>query len=220
VLDRWKVQELEFPLITKLAKALIVLPYSSAEVESLFSKFKVVKTPYRNRLSTLNLEASLLSEQFFDSNDFSILPEMYDKYTTMWASKKKKVIHPQRRNVETQCDNMEESNSKFIEAVKTINEVLPEIASPSSLFDFDNGINVEFDYVDGGLKRAISQNNTSVQGQKRVKTALKLFSLLNGLNQVQKEEVNPLAFKKDSESESVPKESQDFHEGSLILFEK
>ena len=45
ITETWAAQEFEFPLITKLARVLLVLPYTSAEVESTFSKFKVFKSP-------------------------------------------------------------------------------------------------------------------------------------------------------------------------------
>jgi hypothetical protein len=100
----WASQELDFPLITKLARALLTLPYTSAEVESTFSKFKVIKSPYRNRLSTANLEASLLSEQFFGVKEFEILPEMYSQYANMGKPKKKQVITVNKTSSEVQCD--------------------------------------------------------------------------------------------------------------------
>jgi len=46
----------QFPTLSLLAKALLVIPYSTAPVESVFSEFRVFKTPYRNRLSIQNLD--------------------------------------------------------------------------------------------------------------------------------------------------------------------
>ena len=108
ILDAWAKQEKDFPLISRLAKSLLTLPYTSAEVERLFSTFKVFKTSYRNRITAQNLEACLLSEQFFEFKDFEILPEMYEKYKTLWVSQKKKVINPKKQvnkvDTETQCE--------------------------------------------------------------------------------------------------------------------
>ena len=77
---------LDYPLLFKISKALLALPYSTTIVESTSSEFQVIKTPYRNRLSTENLEASLLSEQHFKKGYPFALPDMIDRYFSMWKN--------------------------------------------------------------------------------------------------------------------------------------
>ena len=45
-----------YPLISKLLARIIVLPASSAEAECVFSTMKLIKTPIRNRLTTITLD--------------------------------------------------------------------------------------------------------------------------------------------------------------------
>lgn len=49
------IGEMEFPLLMKLVNYLIVLPYSSAYVERIFSCINLNKTKIRNRLGTETL---------------------------------------------------------------------------------------------------------------------------------------------------------------------
>jgi len=62
ITKRWEILSRDYPKMAELAKAILVLPYSTAPVESTFSKFKALKTPYRNRLYVENLEASIIVE--------------------------------------------------------------------------------------------------------------------------------------------------------------
>lgn len=73
-----------------LAMALLVLPYSTARVESLFSTLKLFKNPYRNRLSLQSLEASLITHQKLLESQKSTIsnliptPNMKLRYENMW----------------------------------------------------------------------------------------------------------------------------------------
>ena len=78
IAERWFLLEREYPTLSKLAKAMIILPYTTAVVESTFSQFRAFKTCYRNSLSLESLEASVISEQFFKREKPDILPEMID----------------------------------------------------------------------------------------------------------------------------------------------
>ena len=64
----------------------MVLPYTTAPVESTFSMFKVFKDPYRNILSYQSLEASLFIEQASGTNTIIITPDMIEKYETLWEN--------------------------------------------------------------------------------------------------------------------------------------
>ena len=82
----------QFPTLSLLAKALLVIPYSTVPVESVFSEFRVFKTPYRNRLRLRiqNLQASILVEQAGGE----MKTEIIERYFTMWEpelQEKKKV---------------------------------------------------------------------------------------------------------------------------------
>ena len=80
LLEVWKEQEIKFPLLSKLAKALMVMPYSSCFLERTFSKIVDIKTLKRNRLSINGLEACLLIKQEHSANEFQISQEMIIRY--------------------------------------------------------------------------------------------------------------------------------------------
>ena len=80
IIQRWNILMHNYPTLASLAKAIIVIPCSSSQVESIFSEFKALKTSYRNRLSTQNLEASVLAEQHFRTDSLQILPDMIERY--------------------------------------------------------------------------------------------------------------------------------------------
>jgi len=63
IVERWDSLQRHYPLISDLAKSILVLPHSSAPVERIFSKMQDFVSPKRNRLTTENLEASLLIHQ-------------------------------------------------------------------------------------------------------------------------------------------------------------
>ena len=89
MIKRWEILSKDFPNMAKLAHALLVLPYTTAPVESTFSEFKAFKTCYRNRINVLNLEASILAEQEFKLENPKIFPKMIEKYLNMWKPKAK-----------------------------------------------------------------------------------------------------------------------------------
>jgi len=85
-LQMWSELAEVYPQMAKLAKAVLVLPHSSASVERIFSQLKDFKTQKRNRLTTKNLEAALLSYQGFGGEEITISEEMIQKYDGVWAS--------------------------------------------------------------------------------------------------------------------------------------
>jgi len=81
----WCYLAQDYPNLARLAQALLVFPYSSASVESSFSKLKGYKTLYRNRLLVGNLEASMLIQQRdLKEKDFEVTAGMKEKYYNMW----------------------------------------------------------------------------------------------------------------------------------------
>jgi len=87
IIKRWEMLSKNYGCLSSLAKSLLVLPYSSAPVESIFSNFKAFKTPYRNQLSVESLESSILSEQMSLMDQSSLLPQMIEKYFQLWEKK-------------------------------------------------------------------------------------------------------------------------------------
>jgi len=87
IIKRWNFFKGNYPMLFKLARAFLAIPYSTSKVESVFSEFKAFKTSYRNRLTVENLEASILCEQYFRANNPRILPDMVDRYTELWTTK-------------------------------------------------------------------------------------------------------------------------------------
>lgn len=68
--DLWKKakdiklnDKLRFPLLSRLIETLLVLPFSSAEIERTFSSLNLVKTPARNRLADDTLTSLLTVKQ-------------------------------------------------------------------------------------------------------------------------------------------------------------
>ena len=92
IIKRWKLLKEDYPNLFQVAKALLIIPYSTSTVESLFSEFRAFKTNYRNRLNVANLEASVLAEQYFRKENPRILPAMIDKHFTLWKEEEKKRI--------------------------------------------------------------------------------------------------------------------------------
>ena len=80
IVKRWYILSNSYPILASLAKVILVILYSTSQVETVFPEFKALKTCYRNRLTTENLEASVLGEQFFKSGHIEILPEMVHSY--------------------------------------------------------------------------------------------------------------------------------------------
>ena len=151
ILKTWNRLSQDYPNVAMLARALLVFPYSTASVESIFSKFKVYKTPYRSRLSVESLEASLLIEQSFENEEPQILPEMLEKYVKLWE------LPNQEENID--------SNDSMAPIIEQKAEVIPSqaatIATRISTSEFE--ILIE----DNEFGSVISPEMPTVWGQKR-----------------------------------------------------
>jgi hypothetical protein len=79
-LEVWKDTRMKFPLIYRLARAIAVLPYSTADIERSFSIAGIIKNEQRNRLSTDRIEASLLAKQYFGKKEQYYTEEMLNSY--------------------------------------------------------------------------------------------------------------------------------------------
>ena len=80
----WKLLSMEYPLVSKLALALLVLPYSTVSVERLFAEISDFKTPKRNRMTIENLEACLIVYQDSRESSNFITDTMIYRYKDMW----------------------------------------------------------------------------------------------------------------------------------------
>ena len=89
ILFTWSTLEEKYPNMAQLAKALLVLPSSTVPVERVFSQLKDYKNPKRSRLTTENLEASLLVYQEYQSFEFQLTEDMMERYRNLWTKKKK-----------------------------------------------------------------------------------------------------------------------------------
>jgi len=80
ILEVWRKNKSKFPLLFDLARAFLVIPYSSCCIERVFSKYKDIKTIKRNRLSISNLESCLLIKQEYGSANFEFSSDMFLRY--------------------------------------------------------------------------------------------------------------------------------------------
>jgi len=71
----WKDLSGQYPMMTELARSVLVLPHTTAPVERIFAQMKDFVPPKRNRLHRKTLEANLLIHQLqedFGGCDFEI----------------------------------------------------------------------------------------------------------------------------------------------------
>ena len=84
ILESWENISPQYPYVSKLARSVLVLSYSSVPVERIFSQMQDFKTEKRSRLTTENLETSLLTYQAFDHLEFIISNDMMERYKNLW----------------------------------------------------------------------------------------------------------------------------------------
>ena len=178
--------------MAELAKAILVLPYSTAPVESTFSKFKALKTPYRNRLDVENLEASIIVEQSLSGEAFVLRPTMLEKYSNMWKIESQTNSAPKTSQINGSQPSIEQVNTDKKANQSGVLDALCEnwfqakakqaqaewlaIQAQSQLFQEEEIELVENHYSpqipqfiykpDSSLKRTISSNQK--QGEKRL----------------------------------------------------
>ena len=73
-----------FGLISKLALTLLSIPYSSCEVERVFSQHKLIKTPIRSALATETMESLLMmktSKFSLNLNDNNTINNLSNRYS-------------------------------------------------------------------------------------------------------------------------------------------
>jgi len=116
-IEIWTAREEEYPLCSKLAKALLVLPHSTCPVERVFSTMRDFRTPKRSRLSTENLEACLLNYQAFKSEDVNLTSSMIRRYPDIWKQSllkeekeevKQNEINGELKNPQSESQNQSE----------------------------------------------------------------------------------------------------------------
>lgn len=87
IIRRWGLLRSSYPLLFKLVQALLAIPYSTAKVESVFSECKSFKTAPRNQISSENLEASLISEQYYRTENPNLTKDMIARHAHLWEKK-------------------------------------------------------------------------------------------------------------------------------------
>ena len=136
ILESWKILSKDYPFISRLANAVLTLPYSSVSVERIFSKMQDFKTPKRNRLSIENLEIYLLINQedpkfssFFDESMITIYRNMYKQNTnantnTITTKKEDLSIEPDKKDEinppKQQSEDNELQSELVLKALKSL----------------------------------------------------------------------------------------------------
>jgi len=126
----------EYPLMSQLAKALLLIPYSSACVERTFSDFKTIKTNKRNCLCRESLEACLLIYQAFRQETVKITEDMIQRYDIIWLSKKK--LESQGTNSTMEIENIDQHsglNEQEPIAVQSLQRTFKKLIPPPSKSD-------------------------------------------------------------------------------------
>ena len=118
IIKRWKLLKNDYPHLVQVVKALLIIPYSTSTVESLFSEFRAFKTCYRNKLNVENLEASILTEQYFRKESPRILPKMLDKYFSMWNTDEKKKTASDEPRASEQIEIQDQGQRSFFLQMK------------------------------------------------------------------------------------------------------
>ncbi len=67
-------------MLYKLARAIYLLPYSTADIERTFSIARIVKNTKRNKLGAEKLEACLLAKKYFAKENSYFTQEMINLY--------------------------------------------------------------------------------------------------------------------------------------------
>lgn len=125
--------ENDYPFLAALAKALIILPYSTGRVKSTFSEFRAFKTNYRNTLSLENVQASVLVEQNFKNNGLQILPEMKAKYFEMW---KPKILEYSEPSLPTVISDKQQFPAVKIKEEINSNDKISELTAAASILSY------------------------------------------------------------------------------------
>ena len=80
----WLNLSIQYPYMSKLARATLILPYSTVSVERIFAQIPDIKTPKRSRMTVENLEACLLINQDFGKTDSFVNENMLARYQNIW----------------------------------------------------------------------------------------------------------------------------------------
>jgi hypothetical protein len=117
VLDIWRRNSCEFPLIYRLARAMTLMPYSSRSLERVFFQCGAIKTIKRNRLSVESLEAVLLIKQAFEDSKVQVTSQMIGHY---WESKKSKSVPTHSKDQQPVVEKSNSQSSKIDDITKRL----------------------------------------------------------------------------------------------------
>ena len=160
--------------MSKIAFALLVLPYSTSPVETTFSAFKAFKTCYTNRINVSNLEASILGQQEFVLGNMEIQPKMVEKVLKHVGKKKSEIAtNAKINNNSGQGSKTEVTVSENKISVDNSSQALKEVEATNRLqrtsSDTDGSFLFNTDFPAGFLKQMepfiimMFQNWTKVQ---------------------------------------------------------
>jgi len=128
ILITWDLLDEDFPNMALLAKALIILPYSSSSVESTFSRLKGFVSPHRNRLSVENIEASLLISQSHHKKGTEITEDMVFRCSQIWDNQSTKKVG----EIEETKTNLLHENHESKSNLQTNQQIEPSLADISN----------------------------------------------------------------------------------------
>ena len=131
----WKSQSELYPNVYTLVRALLVLLYTSVQVERVFSTMKNIVNIKRNRLTVENVEACLLGYQASKSESFCITDDMVNNYIS-----NKKVV---KVNKSKSCVAESFENTLVKEATGGEKEKKPEINDVSTIKNYEDSDNGE-----------------------------------------------------------------------------
>ena len=159
IIKRWDILSKNYPCISALAKALLVLPYSSAAVEKIFSTFKAFVTPVRNQLSVEALESSILIEQAGIKDQTKIMPQMIERYFKN-TEKKPESLPPPKTNNEggnrAQSTNLPNSEQPLnaLNSLGSVNPANLQSINPHS----EDGMDIEQTLEGNQVKKILFQS--------------------------------------------------------------
>jgi len=167
LLEIWEEQQIKFPLLSKLAKSLMVMPYSSCFLERTFSKIFDITTLKRNRLTIKGLEACLLIKQEFNDNKLHISQEMLNNskkgisHSSASLPIKTPTNSQQAAHPDSSANSQEKSSMnqiQFQQMSPEAFEIWTRTMQTAYLFanNYSQGSEIPYTYKDSSLKRVPS----------------------------------------------------------------
>ena len=216
----WRQYKKEYPTLFKIAMGLIVLPYSSSQCESLFCELKAIKTPYRNRLSLANLEASLMLRQH-PIKDIVSHEQIRKRYKTMW-----------RKSNQSNQDSQDQGNSNgdarkkkvVINSSNASNEAVTTLLPISSeILNNSTGMNINNQEIIPNLFSNCLTQLFSILQAKAVQEAIPNDQINRSTSATSTQNTMPNYIQKESDNKRVaeaPLDREEFENPNQSKFKK